>query len=79
MILASGDLLTEQELSVPLGFAITISPAPSADGTERYRLEAALEKHRWKLARTAASLGMSRSTLWRKLRRFGIHLRDELS
>ena len=35
---------------------------------EATRLLAALEKHHWKRAETAKELGLSRSTLWRKIR-----------
>jgi len=33
---------------------------------------AALEAHRWKRADAANSLGISRNTLWRRLRRYGL-------
>jgi transcriptional regulator with GAF, ATPase, and Fis domain len=39
---------------------------------ERQRLKAALDAHRWSRARTARALGMSRTTLWRKMREFGL-------
>ncbi len=37
-------------------------------GDERARLERALEAHRWNRAETAKALGLSRSTLWRRMR-----------
>jgi transcriptional regulator of acetoin/glycerol metabolism len=45
-----------------------------ADGGEgeRNELVAALAACRWNIARTASSLGISRMTLYRRLRRFGI-------
>jgi len=39
-------------------------PAPD----ERERLRAALESHHWRRDEAAAALGMSRTTLWRKMR-----------
>ncbi|HQT73679.1 MAG TPA: helix-turn-helix domain-containing protein [Acidiphilium sp.] len=33
---------------------------------------AALDAHHWRIGATAASLGMSRNTLYRKLHRFGL-------
>lgn len=45
--------------------------APSPD-PERARIVAALDEHHWRIGTTAASLGMSRNTLYRKLHRFGL-------
>jgi DNA-binding NtrC family response regulator len=41
-------------------------PEPIAD--ERRRIEAMLGAHHWKRSETARALGMSRSTLWRRMR-----------
>ena len=43
-------------------------PAPPAAIPEQDRLRAALELHHWKKAETARALGLSRSTLWRRMR-----------
>ena len=40
------------------------APTPS----EHERLRAALDSHRWRKAETAKALGLSRSTLWRRMR-----------
>ncbi|MFO0744696.1 MAG: sigma 54-interacting transcriptional regulator [Myxococcota bacterium] len=45
-------------------------PPPSAD--DPVRIRAALEAHRWNRGAAAAALGMSRTTLWRWMRRLGI-------
>ncbi len=48
-------------------------PAPSpgdTSGEERARVEAALTRHRWVREKAAAELGMSRTTLWRKMREY---------
>ena len=45
--------------------------APTGDG-ERDRLLRALEEHRWNKGAAAATLGIDRSTLWRKMKRLGI-------
>jgi len=42
---------------------------------ERRTIEQALERHRWNKAAASRELGMSRSTLWRKMRKFGIRAR----
>jgi DNA-binding NtrC family response regulator len=50
-------------------------PARMPEGAspeERDDLEAALVEHHWKRAETARALGLSRSTLWRKMRALGL-------
>ncbi|MGH7044017.1 MAG: helix-turn-helix domain-containing protein, partial [Acetobacteraceae bacterium] len=53
-------------------------PPPTAAGAnplaaaERARLLLELERHRWKATATAAALGISRNTLYRKLHKHGI-------
>jgi len=44
--------------------------APPSD--ERERMLRALEENRWNRGAAAAALGMDRSTLWRKMKRFGV-------
>jgi DNA-binding NtrC family response regulator len=47
--------------------AAPASSEPAEEG-ERARLERALDAHRWNRADTARALGVSRSTLWRRMR-----------
>jgi transcriptional regulator of acetoin/glycerol metabolism len=42
------------------------------DEAERECILAALEANGWKRADTAASLGMDKATLWRKMKKLGI-------
>ncbi len=67
--LASGPLLVEADLpaSVTLQARTAVSPA-RRDDDERTRLVEALEQARWNQRRAASDLGMSRTTLWRKMR-----------
>jgi two-component system NtrC family response regulator len=44
----------------------------SPSGPERARITAALEQHHWNRQRAAEALGLSRSTLWRRMRDLGI-------
>jgi DNA-binding NtrC family response regulator len=46
--------------------------APPAGEDERLSVQRALEEHRWSRAETARALGMSRSTLWRRMRALGL-------
>lgn len=72
---ASGDVLTEQDVAAALGsdFLGREQGHPGLSQKEEpHRLLEALERHHWNRASAAASLGISRSTLWRKLRRYGL-------
>jgi PAS domain S-box-containing protein len=44
----------------------------AATESEIDRIRRALEAHRWNESRTAAALGISRTTLWRRMRRLGL-------
>jgi DNA-binding NtrC family response regulator len=44
----------------------------AAQQNERALLKSALEAHRWNRAETAKALGLSRSTLWRRMRALGL-------
>ena len=48
------------------------APGPAHPADERGRLCRALDEHRWNRAETAAALGLSRSTLWRRMRALGL-------
>lgn len=40
---------------------------------EKDAIVRSLESHNWRLAETARTLGISRTTLWRRLRAYGLH------
>ncbi len=47
---------------------LPVASLPCACNLEAERLLAALQRHRWKRAEAAKELGLSRSTLWRRMR-----------
>ena len=49
-----------------------ILPLDEAASPELDQLRAALETHRWRREETARALGMSRTTLWRRMRELGL-------
>lgn len=62
--------------ALELGEAIFLpkreGPTTLAD-REKDAIVRSLEAHSWKLAETAKTLGISRTTLWRRLRAYGLH------
>jgi DNA-binding NtrC family response regulator len=71
---ADGPLITEADLSDALRSLEIASPdAPTTpDPPERARLRAIMDQCRWNHRRAAARLGISRTTLWRRLRAQGL-------
>jgi transcriptional regulator with GAF, ATPase, and Fis domain len=59
-----------REPAVPEGEAGPVAGAN--DGDETRRIRAALEATRWNRARAAVALGVSRTTLWRRMRELGL-------
>lgn len=62
--------------ALEIGEAIFIprreGPTTLAD-REKDAIVRSLEAHGWRLAETAKTLGISRTTLWRRLRAYGLH------
>ena len=65
--LSSGDVITADDLPAAIGLSWRRSGGEGVPGEKR-RLLDALEAAHWNRAHAAARLGISRSTLWRKLR-----------
>ena len=62
--------------SMDLGEAMflpgSVGPKTLAE-REKEAIVRSLDQHGWRLAETAKSLGISRTTLWRRLRAYGLH------
>ena len=62
--------------SLSLGEAVYLPAdegAPSLADRERHAIVNTLNQTDWKLAEAARLLGISRTTLWRRLKRYGLH------
>lgn len=62
----------EMELGEAVFLPAKEEPSTLAD-REKEAIVQSLEAHDWRLAETARSLGISRTTLWRRLRAYGLH------
>lgn len=70
---AKGPVIQPEDLPAEiLGSPAAIVPPREPGVSESQRLRIALESHRWRREDTARSLGISRATLWRKMREFGL-------
>ena len=62
--------------SLELGEAMFIpgiEGATTLAAREKEAIITSLDQHGWRLAETAKSLGISRTTLWRRLKAYGLH------
>ena len=62
---------TERRLFAEIAYVLTVK-ADETSSSESERIRAALETHRWRRDAAARSLGISRATLWRKMRGYGL-------
>jgi transcriptional regulator with PAS, ATPase and Fis domain len=51
----------------------SLEPIDAADKQERDGIIAMLQRYNWHRSKTAKALGMDRSTLWRKIKKYGIN------
>jgi DNA-binding NtrC family response regulator len=87
VVLTDGDEITEKELPEFMyrGRPLLSAPPAGAEADELLTLEelerrhiaAALEKLNYNYTETAKKLGVSRSTLWRKIKAYGLEPREE--
>jgi len=74
--LCEGGVIEFDELPVAIRQVPVKPTTPGADrpleDAEKLALLAALEQQRWHMTQTAAQLGISRNTLYRKLRKHGV-------
>jgi DNA-binding NtrC family response regulator len=60
------------EGETPIADPAADSPGDPSAEPERQRIVQALESSQWRRSEAAAALGMSRTTLWRKMREYGL-------
>ena len=58
--------------SGPLVPTAVVRSGSSPDNKERDKLLATLQRHNWHRKRSARALGMDRTTLWRKMKKYGL-------
>jgi transcriptional regulator with PAS, ATPase and Fis domain len=70
---AKGPVIQPEDLPVEIAGSNVVLPTPEATVvSDSQRLRVALESHRWRREETARALGISRATLWRRMREFGL-------
>jgi DNA-binding NtrC family response regulator len=73
VILATGSQLTENDFSFGINSnQVTDSSNFNLADNEKQLISRAIEKHRGNMSHTAKSLGINRSTLYEKIRRYGL-------
>jgi DNA-binding NtrC family response regulator len=71
-----GSRVTAAGVRRALGMRLQAECTPSADAPERVELTEILERHRWDTERAADELGIHRTTLYRRMKRFGLTARE---
>jgi two-component system response regulator AtoC len=76
-IQAQGTSVSLEELQLALpGHGKTTAASQASDAAERQRLESLLQRHAGDKSKAAAELGVSRPTLYRKLKQHGLFSKD---
>ena len=71
IVLSAGPFIRIEDVARAIDAIAIPDPEPDVP-TERDRVLAALDENRWRLGETAATLGISRTTLWRRLKKLGL-------
>jgi DNA-binding NtrC family response regulator len=78
LVWATGPVLTEHDISSALSAVIGGAPTATEHAPEDIQQSlAALEAHHWNRTAAARSLGIDRTTLWRRLKRLKAHQRRD--
>ncbi len=77
-ILARGEAVVPEDLPPHIASGAGLGPAPALPAQqnladiERAHIVQTLERHGWNHSRAAEALGIGRTTLWRKLKEYGL-------
>lgn len=71
-ILADGGLITSEHLSLPPHSTVPLPPTTDISEMERRTIEQVLRETAWNKSRAAARLGLTRTQLYVRLRRYGL-------
>ena len=71
IVLSAGPFIRIEDIARAIDAIAIPDPEPEVP-TERERVLAALDENRWRLGEAAATLGISRTTLWRRLKKLGL-------
>ncbi|GAB4365546.1 MAG: sigma 54-interacting transcriptional regulator [Calditrichia bacterium] len=65
-------LIRAEKLPPSIRSFAPVSPVSAYSESEAFQIQRLLEKHQWNKTKVAKELGMGRTTLWRKMRQYGL-------
>lgn len=72
MVLAKGDIITVDEISFFEKSHLPLTAGERLEDVERNHIIFMLEKYGWNIQKTASALGIDRTTLYNKMKKYGI-------
>lgn len=72
VIMAEDKIITENDFSLKKNYADNIPDSLNVEGLEKKAIQGAIQKHNGNFTKAADELGWGRSTLYRKMKKYGI-------